>query len=66
MKPAKGREARMFKNVKPAKDKEELCRCIKWGRACISKCRKHVISARDKDRSLERVENVQLVKAKRL
>lgn len=55
----------MLKNVKHVRDKEELLKCSKWVLECISKFNKLVINVMDKDKLLEKVENVKNVLVKR-
>ena len=56
---------RILKNVNHAKDKEELCKCIKWVLECISKSKRLVISVQAKDKLLEKEGNVKFAKEKR-
>lgn len=59
------REGKMLKSVQFVKERVELLKCSRWDLECISKYNKIVTSAMDKDKSLEREENVKVAKVKK-
>ena len=57
--------AKMFKNAKPVKEMEELCKCFRWVQVCISKFKNLVINVQDKGKLLVRVVNARPAKEKK-
>jgi hypothetical protein len=51
--------------VELARVKVELFKCIKWDPVCISKFKKHVMLARDKDRLFLKEQNAKDALARR-
>lgn len=62
---AEEKEDKMFKNVRHAKVKEELFKCIKWDLACINRFKKIVINAKGKVKLQAKGENAKPVMEKK-
>jgi hypothetical protein len=57
---------RMYRNVKHAKEKVKLFKCIKWDQVCSNKSKKPVINVQEKDKLSHKIIDAKPAKVKKL
>jgi hypothetical protein len=56
---------RMYRNAKPAKEKDKLSKCSKWDQVCFNKYKKPVINVQVKDKLFHKIIDVKHAKVKK-